>query len=262
MKNLRANPIINKFADEFSILLENNTKQVKMTLEEEKSDKTLNSYLIAKIIDLENEIKVKRHKLDKLMKERNNFKNDCKTQLEEIDQERESIKNFTESKLKEKESEINHFLTKREEEYEANKFELNRRLTECTTEFTNKKKENEDRERAEIESLTTLENNLKGVITEYDFSLSEAKENFEKKSKENHDKALENDDLKNLRDKLFEKYNTYLGTYKKYEIKKDQEDFKKRQNLIASEDVQAHFRGFITRKQLKKKYKFLSGPNN
>jgi hypothetical protein len=37
-----------------------------MTLEEEKSDKTLNSYLTAKIIELENEIKVKRQKLDKI----------------------------------------------------------------------------------------------------------------------------------------------------------------------------------------------------
>jgi hypothetical protein len=262
MKTLRANPMINKFVDEFIVLLENNIKQVKMTLEEEKSDKTLNSYLTAKIIELENEIKVKRQKLDKLVKERNNFKNDCKNQLEEIDQERENIKNFTENKLKEKEDEINLFLFRREEQYDDNRKNLDKRLNECINEFNAKKLDNETKERQEIEQLTNLENQLKGVISEFDVNLTEAKETFEKKTKENQEKAFENEILRNTRDKLLEKYNTYLESYRKYEKKREVEDFKKRQNTLASEFVQAHFRGFVTRKQLKKKFKFLNGPNN
>ena len=262
MKNLRANPMINKFIDEFITLIEFNIKQVKMTLEEEKSDKTLNNYLTAKIIELENEIKVKRHKLDKLIKERNNFKNDCKTQLEEIDQERESIKNYTENKLKEKEDEINYFLHSREEQFEDNKKDLTRRLNDCISEFNAKKTDNETKEKLEIELMTNLENQLKGVIGEFDINLLEAKENFIKKSKENQDMAINNDDLRSTRDKLLEKYNTYIESYRKYENKRDGQDFRNKQHLLSSEYVQAHFRGFITRKQLKKKYKFLSGPNN
>lgn len=262
IKTLRANPMINKFIDEFIVLIENSIKQVKMTLEEEKSDKTLNSYLTAKIIELENEIKVKRQKLDKLVKERNNFKNDCKNQLEEIDQERENIKNFTDNKLKEKEDEINFFLFRREEKYEENKKNLDKRLAECISEFNAKKLDNETKERQEIEQLTNLENQLKGVISEFDVNLTEAKETFEKKTKENQEKAFENEILRNTRDKLLEKYNTYLEAYRKYEKKRDIEEFKKRQNVLSSEFVQAHFRGFITRKQMKKKFKFLNGPNN
>jgi len=262
MKKLHTNQMISKFVDEFSILLDNNIKQVKMTLEEEKSDKTLNAYLTAKIIELENEIKVKKLKLEKLVKDRTNYKNDCKTQLEEINRDRENIKNFTENKLKEKEYEVNSFLTRREDDFEKNKEDLGKRLKDCEAEFSTKRTENEQKERSEMEQLANAEKALEGVINEFDQNLGDLKESIESKSKTNQELAMKNDNDRNLRDKLLEKYNTYLESYRQYDKKRNEEEFKQRQNILSSEFVQAHFRGFITRKQLKKKFKFLNVPHN
>ena len=85
LKQYRGDTEIITFCDEFQNVLNHHNKKVKMTLEEEKSDLSLNKYLTAKIIDLENQINDKHSKYEKLKKERSEFKNKCIEELNSMD---------------------------------------------------------------------------------------------------------------------------------------------------------------------------------
>ena len=249
--------VINKFCEDFLDLVDNYIKQVKMTLEEEKSDNKLNLELKKKIEDLKMEKVIKEAKLKKLVADRAKFKNDCKSQLEEIDKERENIINFTDSQLKEKEEKIDEYLLKREEDIKNNEKGSKSAHEAAILEFQAKRKENDDAENRAMNDLITAENSLKSLVNEYDTNQTEIKTSIEELKEKNEEKRIENDALAAKRNKLKEKSSYYENSFKKYVEKKDNEEMLRMQLLAASQFCQAHFRGFVTRKQLKKKYKFL-----
>ena len=61
-----------------------------------------------------------------------------------------------------------------------------------------------------------------------------------------------------LRDKTKEKYETYEMTHSKHMDKQKELNYNNEVKVRASEWIQAQFKGYWTRKNLRKKYKFLA----
>lgn len=258
MKALRADSDILKFCDNFAFILEHYTKKCKMTVEEEKSDYTLNATLTAKIIDLENQIKVKQDKYEKLKKERQDFKDACNKKLKEIENEINIMRDSNKNELGQLEEKINKELNKNHEANSNRVQDLRDRLLQVQTEFDKKKVEDENEEKKAIDAYGVQENYLRNNIYEYDREMFGHKEMMENLKKEDQLLKVDMSEKKVLKDKLRDKFEMYDESYKKHSVKMEQMKYENEVKLKASEWIQANFRGFWTRKTMKKKYKFLA----
>lgn len=258
LKSFRIDSEIIDFCEEFQSVLYHHNKKVKMTLEEEKSDMSLNKYLTAKIIDLENQINDKQFKYEKLKRERTEFKNKCIEDLNSMDDEIKMLQQNTEHSLNEFENKINTNLNNVFESSEVRTNALKEKLQTVQGELDKKKKENEDEEKKLILEYKTGEDQLKDNIGEYDLDIKTTKETLERLNKENDHLKIEMNEKKNLRDQEKEKFETYEKAFERHMVNINELNYNNNVKVKASEWIQGQFRGYITRKVLRKKYKFLA----
>lgn len=108
------NPDIDNFVKNFEeVIVPHYQKKTKMTLEEEESETHLNAVLRQKINDLQDQIRTKTERYEKLKKDRQQFKQECQKKISEINTEIKKLKDNTTDKLNELITKHNEDLNKR-----------------------------------------------------------------------------------------------------------------------------------------------------
>jgi hypothetical protein len=254
MKSLRADKEIVDFSDDIWGIIQANIKKSKMTLEEEQSERDLNLTLNKKIDDMEQQIKEKKNKLNKLIEDKTNFKNNCTANLEEIKNEIENLKKSTVDDMGNLENNINNRLE------EENKYHLeildkhkdkhNKKMEE----FSSLKQEKAIEEKESSGFLVADEDKVIKKIQELDDINREFKRKTEDNSKDVHNLNEEIKKANILLNKGNEQFSLYSKYQKEYDKKVDDNDQERLMEEYACSWIQRDFRGFLSRKQLKKKY--------
>jgi len=261
LKMYRMDSEINKFCKNFSFLLKNYIKKTKMTLEEEQSEKSINFQLIAKISDLESQIKFKTIKYDALKKERHNFKTNCNNQLNDIENEIKALRDNTKNHLTKLENDINNELNDDNEKNQKRLAELSEKLNIANAEYEEKKKKDEEDERILREQYNAQENALRNFIhDEYDLPMAENRGNM-KISLENHQMVkLKKKEAEIERNIAKEKYENQLESFKRHEERLRKLKYEHDMKIMASEYISGQVKGFFARKANKKKFGKILGP--
>ena len=223
-------------------------KKTKMTLEEEESETHLNAVLRQKINDLQDQIRIKTDRYEKLKKDRANFKKKCQEQISEINTEIKQLKDNTTDKLNELITKHNEDLNKKKEENDKKLESLRREHERAIEDFNQKKSNDAGQEKALRDAYETQEKKYAAVIGEYDIDMQNNKKDLEEKNKEKEQLTaiLEN------------KYKCLQENFLITQQKCKDVDYLNKVKERSVEWIQAQFRGYWTRKTMKKKYKFLS----
>ena len=246
---------IKKFND---VIVPHYQKKTKMTLEEEESETHLNAVLRQKINDLQDQIKVKTARYEKLKKDREEFKKECQKQISEINTEIKTLKDTTTDKLNELITKHNEDLNKKKEENDKKLESLRREHERAIDDFNQKKSSDAGQEKALRDAYETQEKKYAAVIGEYDIDMQNNKKDLEEKNKEKEQLTAILENKKDELDTLENKYKCLQENFLITQQKCKDVDYLNKVKERSVEWIQAQFRGFWTRKTMKKKYKFLN----
>ena len=233
-------------------------KKTKMTLEEEESETHLNAVLRQKINDLQDQIRIKTDRYEKLKKDRANFKKKCQEQISEINTEIKQLKDNTTDKLNELITKHNEDLNKKKEENDKKLESLRREHERAIEDFNQKKSNDAGQEKALRDAYETQEKKYAAVIGEYDIDMQNNKKDLEEKNKEKEQLTAILENKKDELDTLENKYKVLQENFLVTQQKCKDVDYLNKVKERSVEWIQAQFRGFWTRKTMKKKYKFLN----
>ena len=233
-------------------------KKTKMTLEEEESETHLNAVLRQKINDLQDQIRIKTDRYEKLKKDRANFKKKCQEQISEINTEIKQLKDNTTDKLNELITKHNEDLNKKKEENDKKLESLRREHERAIEDFNQKKSNDAGQEKALRDAYETQEKKYAAVIGEYDIDMQNNKKDLEEKHKEKEQLTAILENKKDELDTLENKYKCLQENFLITQQKCKDVDYLNKVKERSVEWIQAQFRGFWTRKTMKKKYKFLN----
>lgn len=246
---------LTKFETKFKTYYE---KCVQMTLEEELSESNLNVSLKAKIHDLKTQIDNKKDKLAKLKNERLEYNTKCSENIAKTKKEIDSLKKETTKSLNKHANEVNEILNKLKEENDVKLKNLKEELEKAKTEMTTRGEIDNKEELSTRANYTKARNGYLQQIQAYDNGMNGKKAEFESLTKEKNKNEETYKTKKVEFDALESKYNflkeNFLLTQQKCKDVAYDEEVKQK----AVEWMQGQFRGFMTRKQLRKKYKFLN----
>ena len=252
-------PDIDDFIKKFNdVIVPHYQKKTKMTLEEEESETNLNAVLNQKINDLKDQIKEKTTRYEKLKKEREKFKKDCQQQISEINTEIKTLKDTTTDKLNELITKHNEDLNKKKEENDKKLESLRREHERAIDDFNQKKSNDAGQEKALRDAYETQEKKYAAVIGEYDIDMQNNKKDLEEKNKEKEQLTAILENKKDELDTLENKYKCLQENFLITQQKCKDVDYLNKVKERSVEWIQAQFRGFWTRKTMKKKYKFLN----
>ena len=256
------NPDIADFIKKFSeVIVPHYQKKTKMTLEEEESETHLNAVLRQKINDLQDQIKIKTARYEKLKKDRAEFKKKCKQQISEINTEIKKLKDNTTDKLNELITKYNEDLNKKKEENDKKLESLRREHERAIEDFNQKKSNDAGQEKALRDAYETQEKKYAAVIGEYDIDMQNNKKDLEEKNKEKEQLTAILENKKDELDTLENKYKCLQENFLITQQKCKDVDYLNKVKERSVEWIQAQFRGFFIRKTMKRKYKFLSALN-
>jgi len=246
---------IQKFSD---VIVPYYQKKTKMTLEEEESETHLNAVLRQKINDLQDQIQVKTARYEKLKKDRQEFKKDCQKKISEINTEIKKLKDNTTDKLNELITKHNEDLNKKKEENDKKLESLRREHDRAIEDFNQKKSNDAGQEKALRDAYETQEKKYAAVIGEYDIDMQNNKKDLEEKNKEKEQLTAILENKKDELDTLENKYKCLQENFLITQQKCKDVDYLNKVKERSVEWIQAQFRGYWTRKTMKKKFKFLS----
>ena len=246
---------IQKFND---VIVPHYQKKTKMTLEEEESETHLNTVLTQKINDLQDQIRNKTARYEKLKKERAEFKKKCQENISNINIEIKKLKDNTTDKLNELITKHNEDLNKKKEENDKKLENLRREHERAIEDFNQKKSNDAGQEKALRDAYETQEKKYAAVIGEYDIDMQNNKKDLEEKNKEKEQLLAILENKKDELDTLENKYKCLQENFLITQQKCKDVDYLNKVKERSVEWIQAQFRGYWTRKTMKKKYKFLS----
>ena len=253
------NPDIDDFIQKFNeVIVPHYQKKTKMTLEEEESETHLNMVLKQKINDLKDQIRIKTARYEKLKEDRTKFKNQCQQQISEINTEIKKLKDNTTDKLNELITKHNEDLNKKKEENDKKLESLRREHERAIDDFNQKKSNDAGQEKALRDAYETQEKKYAAVIGEYDIDMQNNKKDLEEKNKEKEQLTAILENKKDELDTLENKYKCLQENFLITQQKCKDVDYLNKVKERSVEWIQAQFRGFWTRKTMKKKYKFLN----
>ena len=246
---------IQKFAD---VIVPHYQKKTKMTLEEEESETHLNAVLRQKINDLQDQIQVKTARYEKLKKDRQQFKKECQQKISEINTEIKKLKDNTTDKLNELITKHNEDLNKKKEENDKKLESLRREHERAIEDFNQKKSNDAGQEKALRDAYETQEKKYAAVIGEYDIDMQNNKKDLEEKNKEKEQLTAILENKKDELDTLENKYKCLQENFLITQQKCKDVDYLNKVKERSVEWIQAQFRGYWTRKTMRKKFKFLN----
>ena len=254
-----ADPDIDDFIQKFEeVIVPHFQKKTQMTLEEEESETHMNAVLRQKINDLQDQIQIKTAKYEKLKSDRAEFKANCKKQIDEITDEIKNIKDLTNQKLNDLIKKHNEDLNKKKEENDKKLESLRREHERAIEDFNQKKSTDAGQEKALRDAYETQEKKYAAVIGEYDIDMQNNKKDMEEKNKEKEQLTAILENKKDELDTLENKYQVLKENFLVTQQKCKDVDYLNKVKERSVEWIQAQFRGYWTRKTMKKKYKFLS----
>ena len=254
-----ADPDIDDFIQKFEeVIVPHFQKKTQMTLEEEESETHMNAVLRQKINDLQDQIQVKTAKYEKLKTERAKFKKDCQEEINNINQEIKTLKDTTTDKLNKLINKHNEELNKKKEENDKKLESLRRDHERAIEDFNQKKSTDAGQEKALRDAYETQEKKYAAVIGEYDIDMQNNKKDMEEKNKEKEQLTAILENKKDELDTLENKYQVLKENFLVTQQKCKDVDYLNKVKERSVEWIQAQFRGYWTRKTMKKKYKFLS----
>ena len=254
-----ADPDIDDFIQKFEeVIVPHFQKKTQMTLEEEESETHMNAVLRQKINDLQDQIQVKTAKYEKLKTERAKFKKDCQEEINNINQEIKTLKDTTTDKLNKLINKHNEELNKKKEENDKKLESLRREHERAIEDFNQKKSTDAGQEKALRDAYETQEKKYAAVIGEYDIDMQNNKKDMEEKNKEKEQLTAILENKKDELDTLENKYQVLKENFLVTQQKCKDVDYLNKVKERSVEWIQAQFRGYWTRKTMKKKYKFLS----
>ena len=249
------NDFIQKFSD---VIVPHYQKKTKMTLEEEESETHLNTVLTQKILDLKDQIEIKKARYEKLQKDRAQFKKECQQRISEINTEIKKLKDKTTDKLNDLIMKHNEDLNKKKEENDKKLESLRREHERAIDDFNQKKSNDAGQEKALRDASETQEKKYAAVIGEYDIDMQNNKKDLEEKNKEKEQLTAILENKKDELDTLENKYKCLQENFLITQQKCKDVDYLNKVKERSVEWIQAQFRGFWIRKTMKKKYKFLN----
>ena len=254
-----ADPDIDDFIKKFEeVVVPHFQKKTQMTLEEEESETHMNAVLRQKINDLQDQIQIKTAKYEKLKKDRALFKNECRKQIDQINEEIKTLKDTTTDKLNKLITKHNEDLNKKKEENDKKLESLRREHERAIEDFNQKKSTDAGQEKALRDAYETQEKKYAAVIGEYDIDMQNNKKDMEEKNKEKEQLTAILENKKDELDTLENKYQVLKENFLVTQQKCKDVDYLNKVKERSVEWIQAQFRGYWTRKTMKKKYKFLS----
>ena len=251
-------PDIDNFVKNFEeVIVPHYQKKTKMTLEEEESETHLNAVLRQKINDLQDQIKTKTARYEKLIKDRQQFKQECQKKISEINTEIKKLKDNTTDKLNELITKHNEDLNKKKEENDKKLESLRREHERAIEDFNQKKNTDAGQEKALRDAYEAQEKKYAAVIGEYDIDMQNNKKDLEEKNKEKEQLNAIMENKKDELDTLENKYKVLQENFLLTQQKCKDVDYLNKVKERSVEWIQAQYRGYATRKAGKKKYKFL-----
>jgi hypothetical protein len=258
-ENRGADPDIDDFIQKFEeVIVPHFQKKTQMTLEEEESETHMNAVLRQKINDLQDQIQTKTARYEKLKKDRAKFKKDCQEQIKEINEKIKTLKDETTDKLNELIKKHNEDLNRKKEENDKKLENLRREHERAIEDFNQKKSTDAGQEKALRDAYETQEKKYAAVIGEYDIDMQNNKKDMEEKNKEKEQLIAILENKKDELDTLENKYQVLKENFLVTQQKCKDVDYLNKVKERSVEWIQAQFRGYWTRKTMKKKYKFLS----
>ena len=258
-ENRGADPDIDDFIQKFEeVIVPHIKKKTQMTLEEEESETHMNAVLRQKINDLQDQIQTKTARYEKLKKDRAKFKKDCQEQIKEINEKIKTLKDETTDKLNELIKKHNEDLNRKKEENDKKLENLRREHERAIEDFNQKKSTDAGQEKALRDAYETQEKKYAAVIGEYDIDMQNNKKDMEEKNKEKEQLTAILENKKDELDTLENKYQVLKENFLLTQQKCKDVDYLNKVKERSVEWIQAQFRGYWTRKTMKKKYKFLS----
>ena len=254
-----ADPDIDDFIQKFEeVIVPHFQKKTQMTLEEEESETHMNTVLRQKINDLQDQIQIKTAKYEKLKKDRAEFKKNCQEQINEINREIKTLKDTTTDRLNKLINKHNEDLNKKKEENDKKLESLRREHERAIEDFNQKKSTDAGQEKALRDAYETQEKKYAAVIGEYDIDMQNNKKDLEEKNKEKEQLTAILENKKDELDTLENKYKCLQENFLITQQKCKDVDYLNKVKERSVEWIQAQFRGYWTRKTMKKKYKFLN----
>ena len=251
-------PDIDNFVKNFEeVIVPHYQKKTKMTLEEEESETHLNAVLRQKINDLQDQIRTKTERYEKLKKDRQQFKQECQKKISEINTEIKKLKDNTTDKLNELITKHNEDLNKKKEENDKKLENLRREHERAIEDFNQKKNTDAGQEKALRDAYEAQEKKYAAVIGEYDIDMQNNKKDLEEKNKEKEQLNAIMENKKDELDTLENKYKVLQENFLLTQQKCKDVDYLNKVKERSVEWIQAQYRGYATRKAGKKKYKFL-----
>ena len=258
-ENRGADPDIDDFIQKFEdVIVPHFQKKTQMTLEEEESETHMNAVLRQKINELQDQIQTKTAKYEKLKKDRAKFKNDCQEEIKKINKEIATIKDDTTKELNDLIQKHNEDLNRKKEENDKKLENLRREHERAIDDFNQKKSADAGQEKALRDAYETQEKKYAAVIGEYDIDMQNNKKDMEEKNKEKEQLTAILENKKDELDTLENKYQVLKENFLLTQQKCKDVDYLNKVKERSVEWIQAQFRGYWTRKTMKKKYKFLS----
>ena len=258
-ENRGADPDIDDFIQKFEdVIVPHFQKKTQMTLEEEESETHMNAVLRQKINELQAQIQTKTAKYEKLKKDRAKFKNDCQEEIKKINKEIATIKDDTTKELNDLIQKHNEDLNRKKEENDKKLENLRREHERAIDDFNQKKSADAGQEKALRDAYETQEKKYAAVIGEYDIDMQNNKKDMEEKNKEKEQLTAILENKKDELDTLENKYQVLKENFLVTQQKCKDVDYLNKVKERSVEWIQAQFRGYWTRKTMKKKYKFLS----
>lgn len=158
-------PDIDNFVKNFEeVIVPHYQKKTKMTLEEEESETHLNAVLRQKINDLQDQIRTKTERYEKLKKDRQQFKQECQKKISEINTEIKKLKDNTTDKLNELITKHNEDLNKKKEENDKKLENLRREHERAIEDFNQKKNTDAGQEKALRDAYEAQEKNMQLLL--------------------------------------------------------------------------------------------------
>ena len=254
-----ADPDIDDFIQKFQeVIVPHFQKKTQMTLEEEASETHMNAVLRQKINDLIDQIQIKTAKYEKLKKDRAAFKQKCQDEISNINEQIKNLKDDTTKRLNDLINKHNIDLNKKKEENDKKLESLRREHERAIDDFNQKKSTDAGQEKALRDAYETQEKKYAAIIGEYDIDMQNNKKDMEEKNKEKEQLTAILENKKDELDTLENKYQVLKENFLLTQQKCKDVDYMNKVKERSVEWIQAQFRGYWTRKTMKKKFKFLS----
>ena len=254
-----ADPDIDDFIQKFQeVIVPHFQKKTQMTLEEEASETHMNAVLRQKINDLRDQIQIKTAKYEKLKKDRAAFKQKCQDEISNINEQIKNLKDDTTKRLNDLINKHNIDLNKKKEENDKKLESLRREHERAIDDFNQKKSTDAGQEKALRDAYETQEKKYAAIIGEYDIDMQNNKKDMEEKNKEKEQLTAILENKKDELDTLENKYQVHKENFLLTQQKCKDVDYMNKVKERSVEWIQAQFRGYWTRKTMKKKFKFLS----